>query len=145
MARKPPDWQQPSLFPPDPADPTEPQDNATRKSQGDQHALQDHHSRASATTTADARAASAATEAAVGSGTLRQGAEEQPPSLEATPDADQATQRQESDRQRSTGNGAEGSGGSFAQRITAERQRGTNPRRGDAVSAPSYVARVKAS
>src|SRR5439155_21530114 len=80
MARKPPDWRQPSLFPPDPADPTEPQDNATHKSEeGDQHALQDDHSRASATTTADARAAPAATQPAVVSGTLRQGTPDQPP------------------------------------------------------------------
>ena len=51
---------------------------------GDHHAVQDDHSRTPATTTADARPAPQGPEAAADTGTLRQGAEDQPRSLEGT-------------------------------------------------------------
>src|SRR6202035_5677200 len=103
MARKPPDWRQPSLFPPDPAKPTEPHDNATPKSQGDRHAVQDDHSRTPTTTHGDSRPAGQGTEAAPDGGTLRPGAEGKPRSLEGAPPGADAGQRPGPDRERSPG------------------------------------------
>ena len=75
MARKPPDWHQPSLFPPDPAKTTEPEDQSHSKPEGDQHAVQDNYPRTSATTTTwrDARPANfrKGPEASLDNGTLR--------------------------------------------------------------------------
>src|SRR5438067_988642 len=106
MARKPPDWRQPSLFPPDPAmglssakaeeagqapaNTPELQDNATSQPDGDHHAVQEHDPSTPATTAADARAAPEEPEAAFDNGTLRQGAEDQPRSLEGAPFATEA-------------------------------------------------------
>src|SRR5947209_682340 len=101
MARKPPDWRQPSLlFPPDPAPPTEPQDKTTPKINADQHALQDDHFRAAATTAGDIRAVPQGPDAAAGSGTLCPGAQGEPRSLEATPIGAEAGPRPEPDSER---------------------------------------------
>ena len=54
-------------------------------------------------------------------------------------------QRPEPDRQRSTGNGPEGNGGSFALRVSSGWQHGASPRRGNVVRPQSHVARLKAS
>src|SRR6266851_9640447 len=116
MARKPPDWHQPSLFPPDPAtsarqapaDPPEPNDNATQQSNGDHHALQDDHPRTSATTAGDARAAAQGSQAADNPGVLCEGAEDQPRSLEGNARPTEAGQRPERDRERGPGDSTQG-------------------------------------
>src|SRR5438132_9609245 len=111
MARKPPDWRQPSLFPPDPAtsagqappNTPEPQDNITQESNGDQHALQDHSPRTPATTAGDARPSAEGTQAADNDGVLRQGAEGEPRSLEGNSRPTEAGQRPEPDQERGAG------------------------------------------
>src|SRR5271163_2268426 len=102
MARKPPDWHQPTLFPPDSTKTPEPQDNAT-PTEGDHHAVQDNRSRTPATTPTDARATTEGTEAPGGNGTLRQGAEDQPRGVEGNPRPTETGQRPEPDRERGAG------------------------------------------
>src|ERR1700691_54086 len=98
MARKPPDWRQPSLlFPPDPDNKAEPQDKSLSKTEGDRHAIQDDHSRTSATTAPDARAASPGAAVTADDGTLRDGAEDPPPGVEGPAPGEPAGQRTESD------------------------------------------------
>src|SRR5271157_1468685 len=122
MARKPKDWRQRSLFSSGPGYLPEPHDNSIIHPQGDEHALQVDHTRPAAPTAADARSASQEPQTPADTGTLRQGAEEQPRSLEGNAPATEAGQRQEPDRQRSDGNGREGNGGSFALRVSPGRQ-----------------------
>src|SRR6266849_5714819 len=112
MARKPPDWRQPSLFPPDPAtsagqapdNPPEPQDNATPKPNGDLYAVQNDSPRTVEGTDGAARSAPQGAQAPDDDGALRQGAESQPRSLETAPVPDEAGQRPEPNHQRSPGN-----------------------------------------
>src|SRR5271167_2621199 len=123
MARKPPDWRQPSLpFLPDPDNQTEPQDQSLSKTEGDHDAIQDDHSRTSATTATNARAASPGADVTADDGTLRQGAADPPPGVEGTAPGATAGQRIEPDRERSPGNGSQGTGGSFAGRVSGERR-----------------------
>src|SRR6266568_5462975 len=98
MARKPPDWRQPSLFPPDPAtglssakagdagqapaNTPEPQDHSTSHLEGDHHAVQDPSPRTSEGTDGSTRTVSADAEAPADPGNLRPGTEDQPRSLE---------------------------------------------------------------
>src|SRR5262249_58619356 len=116
MAKKPPDRRQPSLFPTDPDESTEPQQNATLKPDGENHDLQNNGSRTPAATPADARAAPQGSQAPYDDGTLRQGTADQPPGLDGTPRPDEAGQRPAPDRQRSDGNSPQEAGGSFASR-----------------------------
>src|SRR5579872_5458402 len=65
MRRKPPGWRQPPLFPDDPGDSPEPQQSANIVNhEGGDHAIQNHHSGAAGTTTADPRRTPAEPEAA---------------------------------------------------------------------------------
>src|SRR5579871_2324162 len=145
MARKPPDWRQPLLFPPDPDHQPEPQDNATLKPSGDQHAVQNDRPQTSEGTEAAARTAVQGAQAPFDDGALRQGAEEQPRSLEGSARPDAAGQRPEPSGERSPGDSPQGAGGSFTLRVSSGRQRGSVPRRGHDVHPPSHVARLKAS
>src|SRR5437879_4076940 len=138
MARKPPDWRQRSLFPLDPDHAPEPQDHATPKPDGDHHAVQDHSARTFEGTDAAARTAPQGAQAPADDGTLRQGAEDQPRSLEGAPLPDAAGERPEPDRERGPGDSPQGTGGSFALRVSS--RRGTVSRRGHAVHPPSHVA-----
>src|SRR6266852_3671574 len=133
MARKPPDWRQPSLFSSDPAKPPEPHDHTTPQPDGDDHAVQDDHLRTVATTATDPRTTPQGPEAADDPGDLRQGAEGRPRSLEGTAPANAAGQRPEPDRERGPGDSVQGTGGPFAVRVSSGRQRGESPRRGDVV------------
>src|SRR3984957_3728190 len=123
MARKPPDWRQPTLFPPDPDLKPEPKDNAT-PTEGDDHAVQDHRFRTPA-----------GTQAPDDNGTPRQGAEDQPRGVEASAVPGQAGERPEPDSERSPGNGPPGAGGSFAARVTPG-GRNAVPGRGNGVYSP---------
>src|SRR5438132_1001255 len=147
MARKPPDWRQPSLFPLDagsspgqapatglssakaedagqaPDNPPEPQDPSTLSTEGEHYAIQDLSPRTFEGTDAAARAATHGAQAPADDGALRQGVEDQPRSLETAALADAAGQRPEPDRERSPGNSPQGAGGSFALRVSSERQR----------------------
>src|SRR5579871_2068831 len=123
MARKPPDWRQPSLFPPDPGNIPQPEGDATQELNGGPHAVQDDHSRTPATTAADARAAAEGPQAPAGNGTLRQGAETEPRSLEGDALPAPAGQRPAPDLFGGTGNSSQGAGGSFAHRVKGERER----------------------
>src|SRR5438874_1552788 len=55
MARKRPDWHQPTLFPADPDQSPEPEKPLHSNHEGDTHAVQDHRSRTPATEAGDAR------------------------------------------------------------------------------------------
>src|SRR5947209_4436802 len=144
MARKPPDWHQPSLFPTDPDKSPEPEDQSHSKPEGDQHAVQDNSSRTPATTTGDTRATPEGPGVAPDNGAVCQGTEDQPRGLDATTRPAEAGQRPTSDRLGSVGSSRQGTGGSFVRRLLAERQRGAFPRRGNAVSPPSHATRVNA-
>src|SRR5262245_17232687 len=123
MPKKPPTWDQPTLFPDDPDDATRPTNSITTTDEGDQHALQDYRSRTPATATGDARATSEATEAASGNGTVREGFEDQSRSLEGNAQPGATGQRPQPDLFGSNGTGTEGTGGSFARRIVDGRGR----------------------
>src|SRR5262245_26959770 len=133
MARKPPDWHQSSLFPTDPDTNTEPPNQSPPETEGDHHAIQDHRSRTPATTAGDARPAPEGAKGANDNGTIRTRAEDQPPSVEGNARQEEAGQQPGADHERSAGDSAQGTGGSFAARITSERQRNTFPRRGDGI------------
>ena len=77
--------------------------------------------------------------------TLRQGTEGQPRSLEGNPLPGEAGQRPEPDRERGTGDGPQGTGGSFALRVSSGRERSAFARPGNGVHPKSHVARLKAS
>ena len=62
-----------------------------------------------------------------------------------TPLPGEAGQRPEPDRERGAGDGPQGTGGSFALRVSSGRQRTAFPRRSNGVHPPSHAARVKAS
>jgi len=143
MARKPPDWRQPTLFPPDPDHSPEPQDNATPKPDGDHHAVQDDHSRTPAPTTPGARATAEGPQAPFDDGALRQGTENQPRGVEASPQPGETGQRPEPDSERSPGDGPQGIPGPFTQRVAEGQQRDAIPRRSYALHPPSYSARLK--
>src|SRR5580765_2949091 len=145
MARKPPDWHQPSLFPTDPDKSPEPENLLHSKEEGDHHAVQDNRSRTPATTTADTRPATEGAEAAADSGNVREGVEDQPRRLEGNAAPGEAGQRPEPDRVRGAGDGTQGTGGAFALRISSQRQRATFPRRSNGVHPQTHVARLKAS
>src|SRR5262249_22472417 len=78
-------------------------------------------------------------------GTLRQGAEDEPRSLEGFADRSEAGQRPRPDSKRSDGNSPEGTGGSFALRVSSERARDSYPRRSHAVPPQSHVPRLNRS
>src|SRR5258708_305089 len=141
MKRKPPDRRQPTLFPPDPDDTPEPHDNATHEPDGGHHAVQDDHSRTAAEPAADARATPPGAEAALDDGTLRQGAESQPRSLEGNAVPDAAGQQPDPGHFGSAGDRPQGTGGSFALRVSLGHEPNAVPRRGDAVRPPSHAAR----
>src|SRR5438105_981458 len=105
MARKPPDWRQPSLFPPDPDNTPEPEDKIPSKPEGDQHAVQDNRPRTPATTTGDAQPAPKGPEATGNPGDIREGTEDQPRSLEGDSLAGEAGQRPDPDSERGDGDG----------------------------------------
>src|ERR1043166_5512664 len=144
MARKPPDWRQPSLFPPHPGNTPEP-DNATQQTEGESHAVQDHHPRNAATANGTAQPAAEGPQAVAGNGDLRPRAEDQPRGLEGSADRAETGERPEPDRQRSSGDSTQGNGGSFAHRISQQRAGGAVPGRSNGVHPPSHVARLKAS
>src|SRR5438132_1008326 len=125
MAKKPPDWRQPSLFPLDPDDAPEPQDYATHQPNGDRYAVQNDSPRTLEGTDGVARTAPQGAQAPDDDGTLRQGAEGQPRSLEAAPLPDAAEERPDPDRQPGPGGGA----------VHAERRRPSH-----AGSRPAYLA-----
>ena len=72
-------------------------------------------------TAADARPAAEGPQAPDGNGTLRQGAEEEPRSLEGTALPDEAGERPEPDRFGGVGDSPQGTGGSFALRVATGR------------------------
>src|SRR5438445_11000836 len=108
MARKPPDWHQPSLFPADPDQSPEPENQLHSNQQGDSHAVQDHRSRTPATEAADARPAPEGTQAANDYGDVRARTEDQPRSVERDARPAEAGQRPEPDRVRGADDGAQG-------------------------------------
>src|SRR5579871_22636 len=145
MTKKPPEGQQPTLFPTDPDQTPEPEDNATQKPSGGHYAIQDDHARTPDGTEGVLRAASPAAQTPDDRGTLREGIEERSRSMEEASHSIATGKRAEPDRQRSPGDGAQGTPGAIAERIADGRSRGSGPRRGDAVYPTSHVSRVIAS
>src|SRR5581483_2005266 len=146
MAKKPPDRRQPSLFPPDPATPAEPDDNATSNIDGEHYAVQDDGPRTPATTAGDSQPAPQGTQAAADDGAIREGAEGQPRGVDGASGPDTAGQRQDSTLFGSTGTRPQGAGGSFALRVRPGGERPPVPRRSYALHPQaSHAARVKAS
>src|SRR5271170_881984 len=147
MARKPPDWRQPSLFTADPAtsagsappQTAEPEDKSPSKPEGDHHAVQNDHPRTPATTTGVTRPAPKGPETPPDDGTLRQRVEDQPRGVEGNAVGAEAGQRPEPDRERGNGDGHQGTGGSFVQRISTGQDRSTFARRGNGLPPNSYV------
>src|SRR5579884_624115 len=145
MARKPPSWRQRLLFPPDPGNTPESQDTVTPDPEGSQDAVQDDGTRTPVSTTGDARTTPQNGEAAADPGALRQGVEDSPRSLEGSALPDEAGQRSEPDRERGAGDGPQGTGGSFASRVSAGRDRPALSGGSNGVRSPSYAARIKAA
>src|ERR1700689_2229099 len=100
MARKPPARGQRSLFPTGSGDSPELPDNLIIDPEGGHHAVQDNHLRNVATTTADARPAPQEPQTPADAGTLRQGVEEQPRSVEGNARANEAEKQPEPNRER---------------------------------------------
>src|SRR5579872_5036840 len=145
MPKKPPSWDQPTLFPLQFDNSHEPKNDVTSPVKGDDDAVHDHSSRTPATTDGVARATAADAPAPADDRSLRQGTEGQPRRVEGNALTGTPRQPSDPDRQRSAGDGSQGAGGSFAERIERERSRSTLPRRSDGIPSQSHVARLKAS
>jgi N12 class adenine-specific DNA methylase len=145
MPKKPPSWNQSTLFPFEPGDPPEPPPPASSAAKGGNHAVQDHRPRTAEGADGVARATASDAEAPADAGDLRPGIEGRPRSLEGRPLPGEAGQRPEPDRERSPGNGHSATGGSFALRVAAERGRSALARRGNGLHSQSHVERVRAS
>src|SRR5260370_12337200 len=114
MARKPPDWHQPSLFPPDPAESPEPEYYSHSTPEGEQHAVQDNHSSTPGAEPAVTGPAQERPADASDDGALRPGTENPPRSLEGNALPDDAGQRRDPDSDRGPGARPQGSGGPLA-------------------------------
>src|SRR5262249_13200302 len=82
MAKKPPPWDQPTLFPLNPTDSPTPEKPVNSTTNGDDHAVQDHSSRTSERTDGAARAATPDPQALADDGNLRTRTEGQPRNLD---------------------------------------------------------------
>ena len=71
---------------------------------------------------------------------LGQGTQDQPRSLEGNPLAGEAGERRHPDQQRSLGDGSQGTGGAYALRVSAGRER--NARQSDGTRAKSHAVRL---
>src|SRR6185437_3041185 len=129
----------------DPDDTSRLPNPVTTINEGDHHAVQDNRSRTPATTTGDTRAAPDEQEATSGSGTVREGVEDQPRSLEGNSRQGEAGQRPEPDLFGSNGTGVERNGGSFARRIAEGRGRAPVAGQGNGLRPRTFVEKVKVS
>src|SRR5262249_36641011 len=120
-------------------------DQAVSHPQGSEHAVQDDHSGTSATAAEDVQPTPQEPETASDGGALRQGVEGQSSSLQGLPLTGEARQQHEPDRERGAGAAPQGTGGSFALRVSPERNRALSSRSRNRVHQPSYTARVRAS
>jgi hypothetical protein len=145
MPRKPPSWDQPTLFPFNPDDSPKPPKPLNSSTNGDNDAVQDHSPRTSEGTDAVARAAAADTQARADAGNLRQGTQGQPRKLDGDAFPGETGQRPEPDRERSPGTGNQGSGGSFALRVSSARSGTAFTRRSNGFYPQSHVDKVRAS
>jgi hypothetical protein len=146
MPRKPPSWDQPTLFPFNPDDSLKPPKPLNSPPKGDNYAVQDDRPGTHATTAADGGRPAEKPEAASDTGDLRSRAEGQPRKLAGDPLGGEAGQRPEPDRERGNGDGHQGTGGSFALRVSSGRQGNAFTRRSAGVHQQhSHVARLKAS
>src|SRR5262249_245095 len=123
----------------------ESQDQAVSHPQGSEHAVQDDHSGTSATTAEDVQSVPQEPETASDGGPLRQGIEDQSSSLQGPPLAGETGQQPEPDRERGAGDSPQGNRGSFAHRVSSERDRTFFARSRNGVHPSSYAARVRAS
>src|SRR6266545_1807047 len=121
MPRKPPPGDQPTLFPLDPDDSPEPEKPLNSPSNGDHHAVQDHSPRNAERTDGAARTATADPPPHADNGDLREGTEGQPRDLEGDAREVPARKPSQPDLFGSNGNGTQGTGGSFAQRVSSGR------------------------
>src|ERR1700722_13088351 len=144
MRKKRPTWDQSTLFPITPDDSRESPHSVTATLDGDTDAVQDNSPGTSEgeagvvqTTASDAQAPSDA-------GDLRDGTEGQPRDLEGDIGAGEAEQRTQPDRQRSSGNGNQGTGGSFTARVSSGRGGTVVTRQGKGFRPKSYVERLRA-
>src|SRR5262249_47612620 len=144
MARKPASIQR-LLFPPDPDDASAPQSIASPHTKGDRHAVQNHLPPDDPGSSGELRPAPEQSETAADAEPLRHATEDLAPGLEGTAVAGEAGQHREPDRERGAGDSSQGTGGFFASRVSAERQRSPFPRRRDGLHPPSHSARVRAS
>src|SRR5262245_26398684 len=84
--RRPPDWRQPSLFPPEPV--AESDGSSHTEPEGGNHALQDHRPESAGEQAPDARGIAEGTQATRDTGDIHQGAEGQPRVLDGHPPAE---------------------------------------------------------
>src|SRR5258708_3627948 len=124
MARKPPLWRQPLLdFSQDSDETPEPHQNVSNQPTGEQHALQDDDSRTAPRSPTDLRPAAPQPDTAADARSVCPGVKEPPRPVAGASLPDEAGQRREPDRGRGAGTGPPGTGGSFALRVAAGRNR----------------------
>ena len=145
MAKKPPFWRQPSLFPPNLNDSPEPKNQISSSTEGDHNAVQNHRSTASGTTSGTLPPTQERSTTPSNAGDLFRAIEDDPRGVEANPVAGTAPQRPDPDQQRSPGDRSQGIRGSFADRHASGRERNTVAGSGNGIRPNSFVSRVGSS
>src|SRR5262245_46704743 len=113
MPKRPPSWNQPTLFSDGLDDATRQPNPTTTSDEGNRQAIQDNRSRTVATATADVRPDPEEPQAPPDNGAVSQGTEDQPRGLDAPAGATEAGNRPGPDRLGSAGDSSQGNGGSF--------------------------------
>ncbi len=148
MRKRPPSWDQPTLFPipsADSTEPTHPTHPENSKSNGDDHAVQDHSSRTSERTDGVARTASADAQAPADIGNLLTRTEGESRDLEEDAVPVEPRQSSEPNQERGNGTSDQGTESSFAGRFSNRRNGITLTRPGNGVRHRSHVGKLRAS
>src|SRR5882724_8158581 len=119
MPKKRPACDQPTLFPIAPHDLLEARHPATSTPEGDTDAVQDHGPRTSERKCEVVRTTAPDPQAPSDAGNLRPATEGQPRGLDEDSGRGEAGQPTEPDRQRGSGIGSQGTGGSFTLRVAS--------------------------
>src|SRR5271156_5075227 len=143
MRKKPPSWDQPTLFPLNPKDSAKPQNPVNSVTTGDDHAVQNHSSRTTQGTEGTPRAATPDPQAPADDGDLRSRTESPPRALEGDAGNGDPGKRSQPDLFGSNGNGALRTGGSFALRASPGRWGAAFARPGDGLPPKSFVEKVR--
>src|SRR6516225_2425849 len=143
MPKKPPTWDQPTLFPLNPNDVIKPEKAVSSTNNGDDHAIQNDRARNAEGPEGTPRAAPPDPQANADDGAVRPRTEGEPRAVEGDPGSPAAGERSGTNRERGTGTGPQGTGGSFALHVESTRRRPTFTRPGDGFRPESFAERLR--